>query len=201
MAETATFTGLLERLRAGDEVAARELVAKYEPIVRREVRLNLRDRRLGRAFDSMDVAQSVFATFFVRAAAGEYEIDGPNALIRLLVTVARNKLASAARREYAGRRDVRRNAPADTGRLESVPKIEPSPSQQATAADLLNYVLAGLTPEEKELVSLRSQGLTWDAVAAKVGGTPQARRVQLSRALSRVGQAVGLDDLELNQGE
>jgi RNA polymerase sigma factor (sigma-70 family) len=194
LAETAAFAELLERLRAGDEAAARELIERYEPIVRREVRLNLRDRRLGRLFDSMDVAQSVFASFFVRAATGEFDLEEPNDIVRLLVTVARNKLVSASRQAYAAKRDVRRNDAGDTGQFDRLPKTDPSPSRQVAAAELLSRVLAELSPEERELAALRGRGLSWEEVAEQVGGTPQARRVQLSRALTRVGRKIGLDD-------
>ena len=33
--------------------------------------------RLRRLFDSMDISQSVFASFFIRAALGQYELDRP----------------------------------------------------------------------------------------------------------------------------
>jgi hypothetical protein len=39
---------LLDRVRAGDQEAATELVRRYEPALRRVVRLRLRDRRLRR---------------------------------------------------------------------------------------------------------------------------------------------------------
>ena len=44
-------------------------------------------------------------SFFVRAAAGQYELERPEQVVKLLVTMARNKLASAARREHRQRRD------------------------------------------------------------------------------------------------
>ena len=73
MAHTDDFQDAIQRIRAGDEQAAAELVPRFEPLVRREIRLNLKDRRLARVFDSMDVCQSVLASFFFRTAAGEYE--------------------------------------------------------------------------------------------------------------------------------
>src|SRR5271163_2437312 len=106
--ESDDFAGLIDRVRAGDEEAAAELVRRYEPLIRREVRLKLENARLRRVLDSMDVCQSVLASFFVRAAAGEYDINQPSQLVRLLVTIARNKVVSAARREYSQRRDGRR---------------------------------------------------------------------------------------------
>jgi RNA polymerase sigma-70 factor (ECF subfamily) len=71
MADAVSFAEFIRRVRAGDESAAAELVRRYEPLIRREVRLHLEDQRLCRLFDSMDVCQSVLASFFVRAAVGQ----------------------------------------------------------------------------------------------------------------------------------
>src|SRR2546429_4167880 len=105
MTDPDSFAGFIRRIRAGDGEAATELVRRYEPLVRREVRLHLEDRRLGRLFDPDDVCQSVLASFFVRATAGQYDLNQPDQLLRLLVSMARNKLASAARRQTPQRRD------------------------------------------------------------------------------------------------
>jgi hypothetical protein len=69
------FRALILQERAGDERAAAELVGRYEPLIRREVRLTPVDARLRRVSDSMGYCQSVPADFFVRAAAGEYELE------------------------------------------------------------------------------------------------------------------------------
>ncbi len=42
------FADFTDRARAGDEQAAPELVRRYEPLIRREVRLHLEDRRPAR---------------------------------------------------------------------------------------------------------------------------------------------------------
>src|SRR6516162_7519754 len=101
------FHDLIRRVRAGEEEAATELVRRYESHIRRAVRIRL-DPRLGRMFDSMDICQSVLASFFVRAALGQYQIDTPQQLLKLLAAMARNKLNNAANKQKAGRRDYRR---------------------------------------------------------------------------------------------
>src|SRR4051812_2155900 len=108
MPDPSPFAEFVARVRAGDARAAEELVRRYEPLIRREVRLHLEDRRLGRVFDSMDVCQSVLKSFFVRTAAGQFDLDDPTQLVRLLVTMTRNKLASEARRQHRQKRDNRR---------------------------------------------------------------------------------------------
>src|SRR5215471_15985968 len=99
MSSDPPFAGFIRRIRQGDEQAAAELVRRYEPAIRLEVRMRLRrnDPALRRAFDSMDVCQAVLASFFVRAAAGQYDLDEPGQLVALLVRMAQNKLAGQAR--------------------------------------------------------------------------------------------------------
>src|SRR5207248_6100556 len=105
MADETPFATLIHRVRSGDQDAAAELVRRYEPAIRRVVRVHLRDPRLRRVLDSTDVCQSVLATFFVRANLGEYELDTPESLLRLLASIARNKLTNQALKHQAQRRD------------------------------------------------------------------------------------------------
>src|SRR5438270_13822295 len=108
MTEDVPFAEFLRRIRAGDEQAAAELVRRYESAVRIAVRAHLTDPALYRLFDSMDVCQSVLASFFVRAAAGEYELDNPRQLLGLLAGIARRKVAFQARKHCRPGRDARR---------------------------------------------------------------------------------------------
>jgi len=110
MADELKFAEFLSRIRAGDDEAAKELVRQYEPLIRREVRMLIGDDRLNRAFDSMDVSQSVLASFFKRAEAGSYQIEQFEQLAKLLVAMARNKLVSRVRSERRLIRDARRLA-------------------------------------------------------------------------------------------
>ena len=108
--EDKEYTEFIRRVRAGDERAAEDLVRRYEPEIRLEVRtwLRLRDPRLRRVFDSMDICQSVLASFFARAAIGDFDLEEPRQLIQLLVGMARNKLSEHVKYHQRQRRDVRR---------------------------------------------------------------------------------------------
>jgi RNA polymerase sigma factor (sigma-70 family) len=194
MSDDATFADLIQRIRGGDDQAAEELVRRYEPLIRREVRLRTEDDRLNRAFDSMDVCQSVLASFFVRAATGEYDLDEPQNLIRLLVTMARNKLASKARLEHRQKRDHRRIATTDAEAMNELLDGEPSPSEVLSRSELLERMRASLSEEERQIADLRGQGLAWEEVAARLGGNGNARRMQLTRGIERVGRELGLED-------
>jgi RNA polymerase sigma factor (sigma-70 family) len=142
----------------------------------------------------MDVCQSVLASFFVRAAVGEYELEAPEQLVGLLVKMARNKLASAARKATRQRRDHRRQAQGGDEALAAVVEVQPTPSQQVAVQELLERARQQLSTEELELADLRAQGLAWDEIADRLGGKAQARRMQLARAAKRVAKELGLDD-------
>jgi RNA polymerase sigma-70 factor (ECF subfamily) len=190
----AQFAELIGRIRAGDGRAAEELVRQYEPLVRRAIRVRLEDQRLRHVFDSMDVCQSVLASFFVRTAAGSYDLQGPQDLVRLLVRMARNKLAEAARRQYRLKRDRGRTVGGGEELLAGVALPDPSPSRVVAGRELLQQLLSQMSEQERELVQLRGQGLGWPEIARQMGGTPQARRVQLARAVQRAARALEPDE-------
>jgi RNA polymerase sigma factor (sigma-70 family) len=191
MDERSFFT-FIERVRAGDEQAAVELVRLYEPEIRREVRLRLRDSRLRRDFDSQDICQSVLASFFVRATLGQYELEEPKQLIKLLVTMTRNKLIGKVRKMQSQTRDHRRIDIEGQDKLQAVAR-GPTPSETVIGSELIHEFRKRMTREEWDLADRRSQGLQWDQIAREVGGTAEALRKQLARAVDRICGELGLD--------
>jgi RNA polymerase sigma-70 factor (ECF subfamily) len=192
MLEENTFRDLIARIRAGDEKAAAELVRHYEPTIRRVARVRLVDARLRRSFDSMDICQSVFASFFVRAALGQYELEQPQQLLKLLVNMSRKKLIDRVREETAERRDHRRLAAGGLVGTDVAARAA-SPSEEVAGAELLDEFRRRLTDEERQLAELRAAGKDWPQIAAECGGTAEALRKKLARAIDRVGQELGLD--------
>jgi RNA polymerase sigma factor (sigma-70 family) len=192
MSEDSSFTELIRRVRARDEQAAVELVRRYEPTIRLAVRVRLSDPALRRLLDSMDISQSVLANFFVRAASGQFELNTPAQLMKLLVTMARNKLTNHALKQRAARRDYRRHkGMPDPGQ---VADSGPSPSQAAVHQELLQEFRSRLSAEERRLADQRALGRSWDEIAAEVGAKPDALRSQLTRAIDRVSQELKLED-------
>jgi RNA polymerase sigma-70 factor (ECF subfamily) len=192
MPEEAPFHDLIRRVRAGDRQAATDLVRRYEPAVRRAVRVWLVDARLRRAFDSVDICQSVLGSFFVRVSLGQYQLDRPEQLVNLLLAMARNKLADQTRHQQAERRDARREADASPEQLIAAGA---SPSQQVAGEELLHEFRRRLSAEERELAEQRASGREWSAIAAERGASPEALRKQLARAINRVARELGMDEL------
>jgi RNA polymerase sigma factor (sigma-70 family) len=186
MSNELSFQDLMEQVRRGDGDAAAELVRRYEPAIRRVVRLRLTDARLRRTFDSMDICQSVLGSFFVRAALGQYEIASTDQLLKLLAQMARHKVMDQMRRQRAARRDLAR-LEGDAEACE-VADGGASPSRQVAGRELLLEVQRRLSSEEEELANLRAQGREWADIAQERGGSPEALRKRLARGLDRVAQ-------------
>jgi DNA-directed RNA polymerase specialized sigma24 family protein len=191
MADDSAFLELIRRVRAGDEAAAAEVVRRYERALRREIRLRLRDPRLRRALDSGDICQSVLASFFLRAASGQYDLQQSGQLHRLLAAMARNKLASQARHSYVARRDpeaLRTGLAGD----EHLPAPDPEPSQAVAASDFCGALLGSLTEDERQLADRRARSEEWADIAAELGGHPDNLRKKLARALNRAARRLGV---------
>jgi RNA polymerase sigma-70 factor (ECF subfamily) len=193
MADELPFQALLQCVRAGDDAAAAELVCRYEPVLRRIVYVRLLAARLRGRVDTSDICQSVLASFFVRVSLGQYELNSPEDLLKLLATMARNKVIDQARRrELEGDQEVR--VPVAEVPEMALASAEASPSQQITLRELVGEARRRLSPEERQLLELRQEGLEWTAIAARVGGKPEALRKRLSRAVDLVAQELGLDE-------
>jgi RNA polymerase sigma-70 factor (ECF subfamily) len=194
MDNAVSFADLLRRVRDGDEAAAAELVRRAEPAIRRAVRLKLTDPRLRRAFDSMDVCQSVLGNFFARVRAGQFELDSPEQLTRLLTEMTYNKVCDLVRHEHADRRDQRRVEAAGEQALESVAAHQDTPSEVLAGNELLERVHALLKVEERYLLEQRRAGRDWADLAAECGTTAAALRMQHNRTMKRVYRQLGLGE-------
>jgi RNA polymerase sigma factor (sigma-70 family) len=198
-----SFQTLIARVRSGDEQAAAELVRLYEPAIRRAARVRLLDTRLNRLLDSMDICQSVMASFFVRTALGQYELETPDQLLKLLATMTRNKLANQVKGHGRARRDFRRvsveygdcDDETDSGAgAQRIAGQDPTPSRDVAARELLEEAMRRLSPEEKRILDRREQGGQWTEIAEELGSSPEAIRKRLARAVDRVAHELGLDE-------
>ncbi len=197
-----SFQSLIARVRSGDEQAAATLVRRYEPAIRRAARVRLVDTRLNRLLESMDICQSVMASFFVRAALGQYELETPDQLLKLLAMMTRNKLAGQVKGHGAAKRDFRRVMTAQGEREgetgtgpDRIAGHDPTPSRDLAARELLDEAMRRLSPEEKRILECREDGGQWARIASELGSSPEAIRKRLARAVDRVASELGLDEL------
>ena len=193
MSESTAFDDLINSVRRGDEQAAAELVRRYESELRVLARVRLTDPSLRRVVDSMDICQSIMANFFVRAAAGQFDLETPEQLLALLATMVRNKATDRVRSEQRDRRDVRRVAKTSVEEL-GLQETQKTPGSLVAHQEMLNMVRNQLSDEENEIAKHRLNGCSWEEIAQHIGGTSEAIRKRFSRAIDRVANQIGLDD-------
>ena len=184
------FEALLQRLRAGDESAARECVAHFEPEIRRAARVRLHDPRLRRMVDSIDISQSVFRRFFEKVRDGYGTFDTPEQLLALLVTMTRNRVVDWARRQQVERRVVGSDTESfgEAACAEATSKTD-DPLAAAVRRELADDVRGRLGPVERDVLDRRLMGHSWSEIGQTLGDSPEALRKRLERALRPIRKA------------
>lgn len=180
---------MMNRLQAGDHAAAAELVAAYEPELRRFVRFRMNSPQMRRLVESADISQSVFAKFFVDIKSRAGCPESPQQLRRLLITMTRNKINDHVRHHKAAKRDMRR-VQAGMDAIESAYDKAPTPEDALVTQETLEAVRAELTAEEFALVNARMHGQAWSEIAIDLGVSAEAARKRFARIIESVAQRV-----------
>jgi RNA polymerase sigma-70 factor, ECF subfamily len=161
---------LLDRVRAGDEDAARQL---YEHYVHRLLHLarNRISQRLAHRFDPEDVVQSVFRSFFHRVQHGTMTVAEDD-LGKFLVGVTVRKTL----RKIAFHTAAKRNPAVEAGSTDAVElglarclDLEPSPEATVAFLDELEHFFRRLNAEDREILELRLHGYTNEEIAERLG--------------------------------
>lgn len=183
------FNQLVERLMMGDAKAAEEVVRDYEPEIRRIVRSRLRDPKLRRVVDSMDICQSVFGRFFVLANLGRFELNSPHDLVKLLTRMATNKVIDKHRTDISQRNLIEQKA----RDFDQKNGDSDSPGSGMEFQELLDKARGKMSESELVVSTLRSQGLSWVEVSRELNESPQALRKRLERACARIIDDLGIE--------
>jgi hypothetical protein len=190
MDQESSFGELLLRVRRGETAAAETLVRRYESAI--AVRTRLLDPALRRHFDSVDICQSVLASFFLRAATGQFDLKDSSQLVALLCKMAQNKVAMHARRHMQACRDVRRVVSPADGSIDG-PSSAPQPDRVAIGRETLDRAYAMMDAQVRDIADRRVEGEGWDDIAMQLGGTAEGRRKQYHRAIERIAVTLQLD--------
>lgn len=183
------FAELLEKARAGDGEAARQLAERYEPKIRVVARA-LMSAPMRPYLDSVDVVQSVHKSLLAGLKGGRFDLSTPENLIALAVTVVRRKVARQWRhlrkQQRLSRGDVAGGPDAPAERMAAVPGAEQDPARGAELRDAAHRLMSALDETERRMLELRSQGHSTEEIAAELGLNPVALRVRLSRLRKRL---------------
>jgi len=174
---------LLERWESGDQAAAEELYRRYSHRLCALAEGQI-GQRLGRRVGADDIVQSVFRTFFRRAADREFVIDHSGSLWRLLVKITLNKIRRYGERHRAAKRDVGAEVYVADDRLDpEAVAHDPGPEEAAALADEMEALFAGLKSPEPAILQLAFQGYSTSEIAEQVGRS----RWTVRRVLDRIG--------------
>lgn len=149
-----TDGSLLRRFRSGEQGAAAELYSRYAQKVQAVARA-CTSPVLAPRLDADDVVQSVFRTFFRRAAEGQYEAPDGTELWNLLQVISVNKVRTLASHHRAAKRNVASTSSLD----ESL--HEPGHANQESLVVLrmmIDEALRGLHADQQRMVQLRIEG-------------------------------------------
>jgi RNA polymerase sigma factor (sigma-70 family) len=186
---------LLDRIRAGDESAAHELLARYEAQVRLVVRRQL-PRILRSRFDSLDFLQSVWGSFFRRMKAGPDEFEDPRSLVAFLARAAKNKVIDEYRRAASKKGDMRLEEPIWAGgsRPRDLVGDDDSPSEIVEAREAFGRLLELLPEDRQIMLELRVEGLSTREIGDKLNVSERTVRRVLEDLRRRSEDARGESD-------
>lgn len=189
-----SFQDLIRRVRMGDAAAAESLHQTYGEQVMRIVRVRMTNPGLRRQMDSIDVCQSVFADFFVRMALGQLDVSQPSDLLKLLATMAKNRVVHHSNKQRAQKRDVRRTLGQQLDQM-GLAGTEETPSQIVSSRELIEKVLGQMGAEQRLIAAERRDGRTWDEIGVALGRTGESVRKQFERSLNLIGKQFGIEEL------
>jgi RNA polymerase sigma factor (sigma-70 family) len=191
-ANESRFEDLMGRVRAGDRAAAGELWVRFEPEIRRTLRVRLWQSGLRGCEETDDRLQSVALLFFDRLDRGRLderldELQTPEALLNLLKKMAQGKYVDWIRHRSAQRRGEHQKRALD------VVGVEPADDEtRASVAlqhqELVKQGLALLNEEEQHIAELLRTGHTWQQIADTLKTSREAVRKQFYRAVERLKQ-------------
>jgi RNA polymerase sigma factor (sigma-70 family) len=166
------FADQFAQARAGDKVAARELLDRLGPEIRQVARGKL-PRSLRAIFYSIDIVQSIWKSLFAKDGQVLAKFENSRHFVGYLAGMARNKVNQEHRRTRTRKYDMGREEPlivrrGDQEFVREVHAADPSPSQNAQANDRLAQILQGRSELERRVVELRRDGLTYDEIAAEL---------------------------------
>jgi RNA polymerase sigma-70 factor, ECF subfamily len=196
-----SFDDILHRLRQGDDGASREVYHRYTHRLIYLARRRL-SGKLAQKVDPEDVLQSVYRSFFLRVAVGEFDLQDWDGLWNLLVAITLRKCGRQLEYHLAARRDVRRESSSEDGEGSMLDwqalAREPTPEEAAALTEMVDYLLRGLQDDRyQQILVLRLQGYGLEEISQQVGRSEQT----VHRVLDQVKKRLRRYEESLNESK
>jgi RNA polymerase sigma factor (sigma-70 family) len=162
--ETTSDRSLLERYRRGQDDAPTQLYLRYAERLR-ALAARSSSPGLSARVDPEDIVQSVFRTFFRRAAQGQYEIPEGEEIWKLLLVIALNKIRTLGEFHRAARRDMRKTTSVEANDLPLASQSDQDPSALTILRLVIEEVLETLPPGHRPIAEMRIEGYEMAEIA------------------------------------
>ena len=158
---------LLRRFRLGQQDAATALYVRYAKRLRNLARANC-SPGLAHRVEADDIVQSVFRTFFRKAAVGLYDVPPGEELWRLFLVITLNKIRVQGHFHRAAKRDLR--LAAGNAALEQSEATKAGQDEFAlTELEMvIEGILESLPSIHKQVVELRIAGYEVSEIAKTI---------------------------------
>lgn len=186
-----SFTALMDRLKAGEDGAARVVFERFATRLVGLARKSL-DGRLLQKVDPEDVVQSAYKSFFLGQREGAWEFGGWDGLWGMLTLITLRKCAHRAEYYRAEKRDVRREmAPATDSVGGAVDAFaldrDPQPEEAALLVETVEALFQSLTDEdERAIAELSLQGFSAAEIVEQTGRAERSVRRLRERMRKRL---------------
>ena len=158
---------LLRRFRLGQQDAATALYVRYAKRLRNLARANC-SPGLAHRVEADDIVQSVFRTFFRKAAVGLYDVPPGEELWRLFLVITLNKIRVQGHFHRAAKRDLRL-ATGDAALEQSLAtKAWPDELALKELEMVIEGILESLPSIHKQVVELRIAGYEVSEIAKTI---------------------------------
>lgn len=186
-----SFTSLMNRLKAGEDGAARVVFERFANRLIGLARKSL-DGRLLQKVDPEDVVQSAYKSFFLGQRDGGWEFGGWDGLWGMLTLITLRKCANRAEYYSAEKRDVRRELPPATDSVGGAVDAfaldrEPQPEEAALLVETVQSLFQSLTdPDERAILEMSLQGFTATEICDQTGRAERSVRRLRERTRKRL---------------
>jgi RNA polymerase sigma-70 factor (ECF subfamily) len=192
-----SFLELMARLRRGDDTAAAQVFHHFAHrlIALAQVQLDSHARV---KVDADDVLQSVFKSFFVRYAAGQFDLGSWDNLWTLLTVITVRKCGRVNRYfRSAGRAaEIAAGGSIESASLWQALADEPSPSEVLMLTELVETLLRELPERDRAVVELGLQGNSAVEISTQLDRPERSIYRVLQRVRTRLEQMQSEDGNE-----
>ena len=155
--EGTSDSSLLRRFQGGQRDASTELYLRYAERLHALVSAQC-SKDLARRVDAEEIVQSVFRTFFRRAAIGHYSVPAGEEVWKLLLVIALNKVRATGSYHRAAKRNMRKTVGGEA--FEHAMESEQYRDEGALTVlrMVIEDLLVGMTAANRRIIELRIEG-------------------------------------------